>query len=385
MIPQQIQIETVMYMSVFLDEYDYLIHLVRCAIRDRQPRELPETLSFETVYKHGVFHHVANIAFYSVKKLTVKPEAELYAQWEACCDRALIRDVNQSYARDEIVTEFEKLGIRWLEVQGTRIKTLYPQPEYRTMSDIDFIIDVDNLTKARDVLLSLGYQCKEIDGVEVNGFRPPNIHIELHTEYFSNEPEYRSAMRPPFASVDAQGEYDINEFFIYNMLHIAKHYFIGGCGIRRVLDAYYLNQNYGEIIDKEYVRSVLEQAKAAAFVQELEVLANQWFGEEEKPSERSEMASYIFQSGVHGTKANLFANRLQDRYGGTGRFSKLKYFWRRIIGTKKYMYATYPILRRWKILYPFCWLHRAVYVLRPSRRKALKKEVKSIINADRKQ
>ena len=29
-------------------------------------------------------------------------------------------------------------------------------------------------------------------------------------------------------------------FYAYNILHIAKHYHYGGCGIRRVLDVYYL-------------------------------------------------------------------------------------------------------------------------------------------------
>lgn len=50
-------------------EFDYLIHLVRCAIHDLQPKELPPGMDFNVLYECDAFHHVANIAFDSLNKL----------------------------------------------------------------------------------------------------------------------------------------------------------------------------------------------------------------------------------------------------------------------------------------------------------------------------
>lgn len=367
-------------MREFLDECDYLIHLVRCAIHNEQPQELPEIFNFERVYECGVYHHVANIAFYSVEKLAKQPEKLLYAKWEACRDQAVIRDINQSFAAEEIRNGLQAEGIRALEVQGTKIKPLYPQPEYRTMSDIDFIIDLDNLSKARTVLESLGYGCTDNHGVEVDAFRPPNINIEMHTEYFPESVDYHSILRPPFASVEETGEYDINEFYLYNILHIAKHYLYGGCGIRRVLDVYYLNRNYGKVIDKQYVKSVLETAKAADLAAELSELANGWFDEGKFNAVRSNVEKYIVQSGLHGNRLNELDNRLKKTFDSTARFAKLRFFLRRFLGTKEILYKTYPILEHHKILYPFCWLHRAFCALHPKKLKRLTREVKAVMD-----
>ena len=56
-------------MRKFQDEFDYLIHLVRCAVHGEAPQELPEGFDFQRVYECGEYHHIANIAFYSVEKL----------------------------------------------------------------------------------------------------------------------------------------------------------------------------------------------------------------------------------------------------------------------------------------------------------------------------
>ncbi len=194
--------------------------------------------------------------------------------------------------------------------------------------------------------------------------------------------DYHNLIRPPFASVEESGEYDISEFYIYNMLHIAKHYFIGGCGIRRVLDVYYLNNNYGQKIDREYVRSVLEAAKVDDFAAELATIANGWFGEGKIDAGRSDMESYIVQSGLHGNRINELDNRLNKTFDSTTRYAKPKYFLRRIIGKKETMYKTYPVLEKCKILYPLCWLHRAFGALHPKKFKLLSKEVKAVMEIE---
>jgi hypothetical protein len=349
-------------------EWDYLLHLIRCAIHDIPPEEVPEGVDLQQVYECGVYHHVANLAFYSVERLKTPPSGELYDIWKVCRDKALVLDLNQCFAAEEIRDAFSSANIRWLEMQGTRIKPFYTQSDWRTMSDIDFIVDSANLKRAGDILRGLGYVCKNVRDKEIVGFRMPNIHVELHVGFFPDNTIYSSVLGDTFSA-----ERPIDTFYLYNILHIVKHYLYGGCGIRRVLDLYLLNQAYGECVDRDYVQAVLKRVDAAELVSELMVLANDWFGT--GISVKNKMTQYIFYSGLHGNRLNELENRLKhsDTHG-------IKYLFERFRGNEQAMYIRYPILEKYKILYPFCWLHRGVLALKPGKRKRLKREIKAVRN-----
>lgn len=352
-------------------EWDYLLHLIRCAIHETDPEEVPEGVDLQRVYECGKYHHVANIAFHSIERLKRRPPEALYEKWQACRDQAVVLDMNQSFAADEITDGFRRLNIRWLEMQGTKLKPLYPQPEYRTMSDIDFIVDPENLKKGELLLQELGYTTKLVREREIVAFREPNIHVELHTEFFADTTDYFGVMGLPFGNPHDSDLCDLNDFYLYNILHIAKHYFYGGCGIRRVLDAYYLNCAFGGQIDHTYIHTALANVGAEDFATELLELANAWFGL--GMPVRSDMATYILNSGTHGNQRNELHNRLsrENEWG-------LKYYLRRIAGSKQIMYATYPVLKRHKVLYPLCWLHRAFRAMLPRKRKRLKREMEAL-------
>lgn len=369
-------------METFLKECIYLIHLVRCAIHDLQPRELPEGMSFELVYECGVYHHVANIAFYSVEKLNVKPDPELYHKWQDCRDMTIVRDINQSFAADEIRDSFQNAGIRWVEVQGTRIKPLYPSPEWRTMSDIDFIVDLDNLPQAAKILDRLGYRYWDVDHAAVHGHRPPNINVEIHSDYFEATSDYANVMRSPFASLDENGQCEQNVFYLYNILHIAKHYFRGGCGIRRVLDAYYLDKHYGCALDHNYIHNSLRLAGAEEFYTALVTLAREWFGADERDCSQCEMAGYILNSGLHGNRSNEIKNRLDQTFDNAASFAKLRFLMMRFLGGGGTLKRKYPVLERHKILYPFCWLHRGFCALKPKKIRRIRNEIRAVLNTE---
>ena len=368
-------------MNSFKTEYDYLIHLLKCAVNNEKPMPLPNELSFNTVFKYGMKHDVANLAFYSIEKLAQKPCDELYEEWQMRRDMGIARDINQSFARDEIIAELEKNNIRSLEVQGTVIKTLYPQTDYRTMSDLDFIADAENLQKIVDILTNLGYECEKRGNVDINAFREPNINIEFHTQYFPYDSDYYNSMPLPFSSMDKNGEYDVNQLYIYNMLHIAKHYFTKGCGIRRVLDVYFLNNAYDGALDKNNVDSVFKKAGIDKFVDVISRLAEYWFGNGEYDQSLEEMAINITNSKLHGSEQKFVENRMREIGKKNPRFVKLRYILNRAFPGDKIMLVHYPFLDKKRFLYPFCWAHRLIRCLFVSR-DVLKNETQRIKKAN---
>ena len=350
-----------------MNGYDYLIHLIKCAIHNVQPAEKPDGLSFSDIYKHSVLHDVANIAFYSVQRLQKKPDNKLYNAWEQKCYNAIQRDIYQSSARKKIVSAFASAGIRSLEIQGTKFKPMYPKPEYRTMSDIDFIVDKKNLKQANDVMRPLGYECDIFYNLESVAKGAHQVTVEIHTSFFDDSSEYLHLFKDadPFkyASETGEGlcyEADADTFYLYSVCHFLKHFKGRGCGIRRVLDMYYLKKNFSDKIDRQYIESALEKGGHSQTVNDVFRLADAWFGDGTDGSDLNEIKEFIYTSGIHGNTLNKTKNMMEkaEMQGGSAKF---KYFKRLLFPPRRD--TSVPALKYWT-------LRIASAVRSPAKRKA---------------
>lgn len=77
----------------------YLIHLVDCSLADTIPEELPPNVTWKEIYKLAKHHSIDNLIFYSVEKLTKKPDEELYKKWRESRDKAIFKGITQLYER----------------------------------------------------------------------------------------------------------------------------------------------------------------------------------------------------------------------------------------------------------------------------------------------
>ena len=362
---------------------DYLIHLVRCAIHNITPSEIPDGVIFDSVYKLAVRHDIVNLAYCSIKMLENKPESDLMKKWDALHNEGIIRDLNQKFARDELTEALETAGIHNTEVQGTVIKPLYPLPEYRTMSDIDIIVEPEKLSRVYSILEELGYKCSYFRDYDINAERKPNINVEIHTSFFAVDSDFCGVLGDPFAD-KSEGSYHVtmnrDTVYLYNILHTAKHYFFAGCGIRRILDIYFLNREYADVATKPGTRALFTALGIADFVRDASELAECWFGEKERNprTELCEMADIIIGAGVHGTGRRKLMNQLEKnaKKGTNVNF----YVLRRVFPEKWKMYQRYPVLKRYPVLWPFCWSHRLFYAL-IKKRSAIRIEIDTIRDA----
>ena len=368
---------------MLIKECEYLLRWVASAIHDTTPAELPAGLSFQKIYDLAMMHDVCNLAFYAVEKLQRKPDEPLYTQWRTRRDLALMRDMHQEHAREELVKAFREKDIPFLELQGTVIKEYYPHREYRTMSDLDFIVPTERLDEAGQILRNLGYALRIQGNFEIDGKRAPNIYVELHTEYFPKNTFLYNSMGDPDFRKDKSPEETIREFYLYNVIHVAKHYFSAGCGIRRVLDLYLLQARYGEELEHMDIDRDLEKVGIADFTGEINALAQDWFRPEGFRWTESQMAEQILLSPLHGQRENFIHSRITDIGGeGTARpVAKLKYLLHRLFPGRVVMHKHYPFLKKWVILYPFCWIHRGIKLVTSGRLSRAKKELYTVISA----
>ena len=324
----------------FHDEYDYMICLAACAVRRLAPAELPDGLSFDAVYRAAMEHDMAALCFCSVEKLTVLPDRPLCEKWFDRRGLALVREVNQAVAADEIRGVFAGNSVSFSEYQGTRLKELYPSPDLRTMSDVDFKLDSRDLNTASSLLEELGYSVHtEENGSTVVARREPDLNVELHARFFPSDPAYEKA----FVSSGLTGT---PALYLFTLLHLAKHYRSGGCGVRRFLDIYLLETSFPEVRGTPEVRRALKEAGEDALADTVSLISEYWFGDGERDPSFDGIAGYVKRSGTHGSYDNLIANRIAESGG------KARYFFRRAFPARKALANTYPALSDHPARYP---------------------------------
>lgn len=375
----------------FKYDYEYLIHLLICALKDEQPEEKPENISFEKVFTLGKLHEVGNIAFLSVDRLENKPVKDLYNEWQVFYFHSVQRDARQSEERAKILSLLHENKIRTLEAQGTVTKKYYPYPELRMMSDIDIIVDKENLPKINELVQSLGYETELTDKEEVNAFNHNGMEIEFHYDFFTEhmytpKEKYYNAVNSPFEHAkpknDNAFEYILDEtyFYLYSLLHTIKHFEHSGCGIRRIMDIYILNNALKDKIDFDFINSVIVKYGFRDSADKLFALEKFWFENIEPSVDLTDTIKDIISGGNHGTDDLKLKNELKQDKESLGIDNPKRQRIKDIIFPEKEgIYEAYPICRERGYSQLMCWIYRwAVQLKRHNLREGLNR-IKRII------
>lgn len=330
-----------MHNSICTDA-DYLLQLLSAVLHGNTPLEKPDTVSFEKVFQLATEHHVANMAYYAVEQLIAKPEPSLLLRWKAERDQGIIKDLHQSVAREELISAFQAQDIRYIEAQGTMIKPFYPQSDYRSMSDLDFIVHPKDFPVVKTILQQLHYQPHSITDIEIDAFRKPDLFVEVHHDFFDRE-EYRVRMPSAFACLK-DGVLQKEYFFLYSFLHFCKHYFHSGCGLRNVMDIYLLRHKLFPTLNTTFIEQQLKQMQFYTFYQQMTTLADFWFGDITEISEDlSDIGAYILSCGVYGSQDIWYINTLQQEKLSGKRWVKLRAFARELFPPVEAIATAYKI------------------------------------------
>ncbi len=343
---------------MFNDEYEYLLHLIYSAIHNLQPITNCENISLEKVFQLAKMHEVANISFVAIEKMQNNVDKELYKKWKTQYVFSIQRNINQQTARDAIVCELNKNHIRNTELQGTVIKKLYPYAFWRNMSDIDFVVDRQNLLKTEKVLKELGYTT-ECYSNDLSAYANPKIAVEIHTDFFDSNTEFYGKITNPFKNAtqinnDFSYTASIEDVFVYNILHCIKHYRGKGAGIRRIIDVYYLNEKILPKLDKTAVLELLKELGCKKDYEVLSAIAGQWFDPNGKECDFAFEKNKIFMSQTHGN-ANI---SMLNAYEHNKKAFKLKKIFKLLFPSKENIYSAYSVCAQKRLPIVACWIYR---------------------------
>lgn len=312
----------------------------------------PETL--EKLLKVSRAHDIAHLVASALRKLGKLGNDEISKDLNRQQVLAVTRNERITLDQKKISDALERAGIDFLPLKGAVIREYYPEPFMRTSGDIDIFIEHDRLDDVKRVFLEeLSYKEGGEWINEKSFFSKYNTHIEVHffieRDESSKAPEKKvlyDAWRHAYTKEGKKHEKALpwEYFYLYHIVHMVKHFSGGGCGIKPYIDLFILNNIIG--IDKKKRDALLKKYKLLDFSNHSDYLSDVWFSDSVHNDLTLKMQFYIVNGGVFGSLENkvTFRRTKKGRFGYILSLIFIRY------GRFKYKY---PIVIKYKILYPF--------------------------------
>ncbi|MCR5430111.1 MAG: nucleotidyltransferase family protein [Eubacterium sp.] len=362
---------------------DYLLKLIRSTVRNEMPMEKPEGVSWKDLFNLAKKHQVEELAFHSIVKLNNKPEGEDYALWKSGHERNEVIDILQGEEAKLIIDETTKRNIGILPLKGIILKAAYPNPLFREMGDLDFLIEPGKVEAMDEVMKSLSYEPEDVGSEDSHDVynKEPYLVVENHRRLLPPTEENHwytddiwnrlisDENNPCLKTMTA------TDYYLYHLLHFEKHYSMGGSGIRSIVDQYYILKSFKDQIDWDFVEDTLPKMNYVEFEKMATDLAYALFEDGEMTEELEMSKNFIMNSGTYGTFEEYRKFEIERYRKELGIKTKKGYFFRRMFMERERMEFIYPSLKKYGWLLPFFWVHRLFKSIFTNRGK-VKQELK---------
>lgn len=179
----------------------------------------------------------------------------------------------------------ESNRIPYVPIKGVLVSACYPNPELRTMGDVDLLVHTEDAVRIRAVLEPLGFQNIKWAPSEWH-YRKRASLFELQSELMDDEApdighinRYFNDFWPHAACVDgAFLQLSPSFHFLYLIAHIAKHLRWIGVGFRQFYDLAMLMQRGDQNYDWDWIRREAESIGFFRFTRCCLALNERWFG-----------------------------------------------------------------------------------------------------------
>lgn len=364
---------------------DYFIQLIKSTINNEIPSEKPDDIEWRDILNLAAYHKVDELVFCAVEKLQNKPQKDILDKMYQQHEKNQLVNTIQLAEAEIILNEITSKGIDILPLKGYVLKSLYPDPDYRQMGDLDFLLEEKDLKEAGEILESLGYSADDVGSEDSHDVytKKPYLEVEMHRRLLppTEENHWHTDNIWDRLKRNADNKHIMEmsreDFYLYHLLHFEKHYSMDGCGICFIIDEYYLMQCFGDKLDWSYINEILSKMNYVEFEAMSRGLAEAWFGDGEMKEGWKEPAEFIINSGAFGT-FEQYQKWAMERYKREeGIHTRIGFFFRRMFMERERMEFSYPILKKHGWLLPFLWIHRLLKAV-IFRRGRVKRELKSL-------
>lgn len=331
-----------------------LLYLVSCAVNEESPdKALCDRMDLEEIHRLSCKHMLTTAAACALEKVMELPR---FIQIDKL--RSIRRQVMFDIERAKICTALEQHGIWHLPLKGILLKDLYPYSPMREMADNDILCDPSMTDQVRAIMQEYGYSCahEDVSGHDVFVSKE-NVVFEMHRALFIEKEMpvfaayYQDIQDRLILDADSTLRYRMTDedFYIYLICHMYKHYHTSGTGLRSLVDLYIVNRTFGDRLDRAYLSAEFQKLGLGDYEQGTRALADKVFGREKLSQEEEQELSYYIESYGYGTADNLLTYQLSN---DDSWISKIKYALRLTFPPCSALRVKYPILTHHPYLYP---------------------------------
>ncbi len=333
---------------------------------------LPEEMDWEQMRALSFYHHLEGFLYYAVRERDDVDESI-----KAECKKKHMIFVAQQLQQDAFAStmfyELTQKGIRHMPLKAQWFRPLYPHPDLRFSSDVDFYFDPAHKAEVQEMMQDAGFELK-MEYVQNFIYTKGILTVEPHFAIAESERDV-AYFGDVWARANTQNNilytFSYEDMYIYHLLHTYKHMLEGGAGVRSVIDTWIWNKNRPQM-DRAYLEGEYEKLGISRFASALERLSRVWFDGEESDEDMECLGAYILQGGTYGTKSHkAHMDYVEGQDGKALKRAKRKYLWNRLFPTYKEMSWNFPVLKKCPILLPFIWMYRLLGVLFSPKRKKI--------------
>ena len=287
-------------------------------------------------------------------------------------NKAVFKSLLQEDAIQKTKSAFENAKIGYILLKGARIKKLYAQEWMRVSDDVDILVKPEDLKKAEDAIEKAGFMFNARSTHDVSFVDENKIKIELHYDLIEDScaKNANAVLKNVWDSAVKKDGYEYfltdDMMYFYHIAHIAKHFELGGCGVKAILDTFLLNQID---FDAKKRNELLIKGELNVFAQKIEKLAENWFVDEEVDSELVSLTEYIIRGGNFGSYSNYALTKKATKKGALKEL---------LFPKKSDMEKLFPAVKKSVLLLPMFWVVRIVKKIFKGNSKRYIKKIRSI-------
>ena len=233
----------------------YTIKLVKSAITDKKDNDLTKEKFtqeiFQEIYHISQQQDIQHLVFQGLYiNGLIDESSELYKKFLNKRMSLLLKSEQQKFELDRIKALFEKLQVPFIPLKGSVLRKYYPEEWMRTSCDIDILIKPENIEKCVNALTQeFSYTVKKMGEYDISLYSPGKVHLELHFGFMESMFKASKSLDKIWNSVKpvSKGQYECvmsdDVFYYHQVVHMAKHFEYGGCGLRFFIDIWILNHS----------------------------------------------------------------------------------------------------------------------------------------------
>lgn len=224
----------------------------------------------------------------------VKPEPTLGENWKYNVLINATHQLRRIQQLNSIVEQFDAAELPIIVIKGPAIARFYDNPECRSMSDLDILVEDKYLTQARQIIESMGYELvidQDDPSMHYGYKKPGHLYIELHyglmepstlgwrdlNQWYRHIWENRKMITFEDVEISVMAEEDE---IINQVVHLAIHMLYGGVRMKHLYDIALLIKSCRTELDWDYIGAMLKGIKLLQFGRLVFTTCNDFLGTE---------------------------------------------------------------------------------------------------------